>query len=241
LPAKQLPLAGFLFLFLDILLIGLVFIYLFYDTYKIISLLANRLSEWFTIHEYLNANDYMCSMNSHNNGLINNDLANNTKSNITKTTIIHDDGSWASSIRSLFVYGTGAMLLQLIRSGSTFGQRAFVMGTTFATDIALKVVTNTINDPDYVKNYYQSWKSIWKDNQTVHIDISKDSVTSQKLSILVDSTSTTSPASLVSTKDTTSKFFPNSNEAEELGRNIINNIFEWLRPIFEPVQVNYSS
>jgi hypothetical protein len=95
-------------------------------------------------------------MSSNNNGSINNDLANSTKSNITKTTIIHDDGSWASSIRTLFVYGTGAMRFHMIRPGGTPGQRAFVMATTFATDIALKVVTNTINDPDYVKNHYQS-------------------------------------------------------------------------------------
>jgi hypothetical protein len=64
------------------------------------------------------------------------------------------------------------------------------------------------------------------------------------LSALVNSTSTTSttsPAPLVSTKDTTCNFFPNSNEAEELGRNIVNNVFELFRPILEPVQVNYSS
>jgi hypothetical protein len=79
------------------------------------------------------------------------DIVSNTGSNHnTNVNVVHDDGNWSNAIRSLFIYGTGAFRLSLIKGGNP-ASRAFVIGTTVASDLISKALTNTINDPSYVK------------------------------------------------------------------------------------------
>ena len=91
---------------------------------------------------------------ANNNGL--NSSSTSNFSNTTITTIIHDDGGWSNSIRTMFIYGTGALRLQLARGG-TPASRIFIIGSTLATDAVSKIVNNTINDPIYVINHSRSW------------------------------------------------------------------------------------
>jgi hypothetical protein len=69
----------------------------------------------------------------------------------TNVQIIHDDGSWSNTIRSLFIYSTGGLRFwaNLSRGGSPT-QRIFIIGTTVLGYQLSRVLQNTVNDPTYV-------------------------------------------------------------------------------------------
>lgn len=75
---------------------------------------------------------------------------NTTTSTNTSTTTTHNDGSWGNAVRSIFIYGTGAFRLSLLKGGGSPGSRAFIIASTLAGDSLSKMVNNTINDPSYV-------------------------------------------------------------------------------------------
>ena len=83
----------------------------------------------------------------------------NGESHATNVQIIHNDGGWSNSIRSIFIYGTGVLRLSLLKSGGSPTSRAFVIGSTLAAEAASKVLQNAINDPKYVKSH-----SLWEEN-----------------------------------------------------------------------------
>ena len=109
----------------------------------------------------------------------------------TNTQIIHDDGTWSNTIKSLFVYGTGGLRYWANMSrGGTPSQKLFIIGTTVGGDLLSRAIQNTINDPAYVKNQINNWKLIWKDatSADVHVDsgteqVFKDAATSVTPSI----------------------------------------------------------
>lgn len=76
-----------------------------------------------------------------------------TVTSTTSTTIIHDDGSWSNAIRSVFIYGSGALRLHLSRTAGTLGTRFVVISSTIAADSISRAITNAINEPHYVKNH----------------------------------------------------------------------------------------
>jgi hypothetical protein len=78
----------------------------------------------------------------------------NTTTNTT-TSIIHNDGSFSNTIRSLFIYGTGAFRISMLRNGGSPGSRFAVIGSSIAMDYATKIANNIINDPDYIMKYSQ--------------------------------------------------------------------------------------
>lgn len=63
--------------------------------------------------------------------------------------IIHEDGSWSNTIRSIVIYGTGAIRLHLLRNGPA-SQRFIVLGGVLIADGAGRLIQNVINDPNYV-------------------------------------------------------------------------------------------
>lgn len=79
-----------------------------------------------------------------------------TAETASTTTIIHNDNGWSNSIRSIFIFGSGALRLHLLRSGGTPFQRAVVISTTVAADATAKAVTNAMNDPLYVEKHFKS-------------------------------------------------------------------------------------
>ena len=138
----------------------------------------------------------------------------------TTTTIIHNDGSWSNAIRTMFIYGSGGYRLTLLKGGGTPVGRAFVIGTTILGDALSKVVNNTINDPSYVRNQYINWANRNEGQVNVTID---DSTTSK----LVEATS--------------KSFISGGDSLGDFTQELLNGVFDKIKFILEPVQVNYSN
>nr|WVH38259.1 hypothetical protein [Trametes maxima] len=152
------------------------------------------------------------------------DTTTNTNTNNTTTTIVQNDGSWSDNIRTLFIYGTGAYRLHLIRNTSTPGSRLFVIASTVAGDAVTKIVNYTINDPSYVKNQVINWKAIWQNPLEGEASVTVDAETVNKL-INVPSNS------YINSSDSISDFL----------QMIVNSLFNQFKLILEPVQVDYSN
>lgn len=144
--------------------------------------------------------------------------------NTINTTIIHDDGSWSNGIRSLFIYGSGDFRLWLVRAGGTPSTRAFIIASTIVGDAASKVLSNTINDPNYVQNHCNSWGSLWKNFKYGEASVEVDDETKNKLSNAINN-----------------KFIGGDDSLGDLPQALINGIFDKIKIILEPVQVNYSN
>jgi len=76
-----------------------------------------------------------------------------TQNSTTTTQIIHNDGSFSNTIRTLFIYGTGALRIGMLRQGGSPGSKFAVIGSSIALDYASKIANNIINDPDYIMKY----------------------------------------------------------------------------------------
>nr|WUR10574.1 hypothetical protein [Elmerina hispida] len=148
------------------------------------------------------------------------------KSN-TNTTIVHSNDGWAQGIKSIFIYGTGALRISLLRSGGTPMQRGFIIGSTIIADAASTALKNAINDPEYVEKHLNSWTRIYKgdNNSSLEINVSKDEDTNK----------------LANAVSETKNLFPEDLDLKNLGEKIINGVLDLLRPILEPVHVDYSA
>lgn len=199
---------NFTILFFDVLLIIIFISFLFHDIFVIISNILNYFNNLYSIESSI------CNMTSINN--------NNGGSN-TSTSIIHSNDGWAQGIKSIFVYGTGALRLQLLRSGGTPLQRGFVITSTVVADAASTGLKNAINDPEYVEKHINSWSRVLKgdNSSTLELNIDKDIDTLNKL------------------KDVKNSLI--SDNVNGLSENITNSIINYLKPILEPVSVNYSN
>jgi len=124
---------------LDILLMILVISFFINDFFSIIFSIFDK------IYGFVNLNEVMCFMS-------NNASNTSTVVHTTNTQIIHDDGSWSNTIRSLFIYGSGGYRLYLTRGGSP-SSRFVITGGTIIADNLGRVVTNAINDPSYITNH----------------------------------------------------------------------------------------
>jgi len=147
---------------------------------------------------------------------------NNPETHSTNVQIIHSDAGWSNSIRQIFIYGTGAFRLSLLRSGGSPGQRGFVIASTILSDAATKALNNAINDPSYVKNHINNWMKVWEGEKVVlHVD--NDVETMQKLNGV-------------------NNFMPDGLDGlDKFSENLLNSFIDILRPVLSPVQVNYSN
>jgi hypothetical protein len=197
--------------YFDFFLFNLVIFFLFYD----ILLLLNHLLEIFNNGD-VNSN-IICNMSSNVNNV------QPTSGSNTNTTIIHSNDGWAQGIKSIFIYGTGVLRLHLLRGGGTPFQRGFVIASTFAADAAATALKNSINDPEYVEKHINSWSRIFKgnNNSTLELNVDKDTET------------------LGTLKDIKDKFI--SDDMNSISEKIINSLLDILKPILEPVSVNYSN
>lgn len=193
--------------YIDLLFIILIISFLINDLFIIISSLIDKFNHFFDIHNFIS----FMSDNSSN--------VSDKRETITK--IIHDDGSWSNAIRSLFIYSTGALRLHLSRGG-TPGSRAFVIGSTILTDATAKVVNNIINDPEYVRNHYSSWKAIWNTANDVELHVDNDKETISKFEI-------------------SKKFLSDNNGIDDYTNKLLNSIIDSIKSILEPIQVSYSN
>jgi hypothetical protein len=145
-----------LLLCLDLILLAVIISFLIYDLYKLILIIIYKLADYFLVNDIIGYNNFMCSLAGDTANAGGESINNGLNSNIstTQTSIIHDDGSWSNTIRSIFIYGSGALRLHLIRNAGTPSTRAFVLAGTIATDLGTKVLNNTINDSNYIKNHF---------------------------------------------------------------------------------------
>ena len=134
---------------LDCILLLLVISFFINDFFNIYFLIIDK------IYGFINLNDVVCFMSNN---------ASNTSNVIhsTNTQIIHDDGSWSNAIRSLFIYGSGGYRLYLTRGG-TPGSRFVITGGTILADNVSRVITNAINDPNYINNHINTYsvRRVW--------------------------------------------------------------------------------
>jgi hypothetical protein len=75
-------------------------------------------------------------------------------------TIISRDNAFASAtdaIKSLFIYGGAGLRLHFTRSGGTPFTKAAIIGSTIALDNASKILSNTINDPSFLRTHKENW------------------------------------------------------------------------------------
>uniref|UniRef100_UPI0030E06FD3 hypothetical protein n=1 Tax=Daedaleopsis nitida TaxID=1140402 RepID=UPI0030E06FD3 len=195
--------------YFDYFLLTIVIYTLLGDIIYLVSSIINHLIDFFNISGL---------------DLINN-MADNNNNNTTTTTIIHDDGSWANGIKTLFIYGTGGFRLSLLKAGGTPGTRAFIIVSTIAGYAVTRVLNNTINYPNYVKNKFTSWQSIWHSFSEGEASVTVDECTTDKLVNAINN----------------NKFISGDNSLADLPQLLLNGIFYRLKFILEPVQVNYSN
>ena len=198
--------------YLDSFLLTIVIFTLLGDFIYLMSSIVNYLIDFYSI----NGLDLIHNMSDNNSNV----------NNTTNTTIIQDDGSWSNGIKSLFIYGSGGYRLALLKGGGTPGARAFVITSTILGDALSRVLTNTINDPNYVKNHSTSWRATWKDFNKGEAIVNVDPETTNKLK---------------SSSGLTNNFIGGEGSLGDLYQELLNGIFYRLKFILEPVQVNYSN
>lgn len=239
--------------YLDYIIFGLVLSFLIFDIIRNILFLLDN----FSVYNYSDSITHMSNPGSGypGSGYPGSGYPNNPASNpaaySTQVTIIHDDGSWSNAIRSLFVYGSGGLRLFLnVSKGGTPGGRAFVIGTTIAADSVTKVLNNTINDPNYVREHYNSWRSIWDQATPDRVTVGVDPETENRLQNAVNSDIPNSAPNNLGNNagygrgngsGTTNNLIGDNNDIESFSNSIVKNIMDYIKDIFEPVQVNYSN
>jgi hypothetical protein len=200
--------------FFDFILLVLAIVFLMHNLMLIFISLINILNN------YLNLDIIYCMVNSTNEPVIHN----------TEVKIIHDDGSWSSGIKTLFIMGTGVFRLHLVKGGTPL-TRGFIIASTIATDAAVKIVNNTINDPTYVRSHYTNWNILWKEGGIVEVNLNQDSETTTKVSEIINENS----SSLVT------NFISDESGLNGISNKILNYIMETLKPILEPIPTNFSN
>lgn len=200
--------------FIDFIITTLLFTYIIYSIFiALISFTDN-------FYQYTNS-DIICSVT---------DSSKSTNS----TTTIHGDSGWSGSIRQIFIYGTGALRLHLLRGGTPL-TRTFVLGSSVAADAFSRGIVNAINDPKYVEKHIDSWRRILdgRNKSRVQIHVDEDPDTLQKVE---EATKTAEEVT-----NTASKLISDDNGLDNWISTLFNKILEILKPILEPVHVDYSN
>uniref|UniRef100_UPI0030FE9B23 hypothetical protein n=1 Tax=Singerocybe alboinfundibuliformis TaxID=1346812 RepID=UPI0030FE9B23 len=203
------PMVNFLLEFVDLVLFGLVAFYFLNNFVFLIIKIYNLLyNHYYDIY----ITDSLVS------GMV---ATQEAGTSTTTTTIIHINEGWAQGIKTLYIYGAGALQLHLMKGGTPL-QKGFVIAGTIAADTASTAFKKAINDPDYVEKHINSWKRIMSSSKdSVEINVSDDSDTLSKL------------------KGVKENFLPdNLNDIKD---ELLNKILEILKPILEPVSVDYSN
>ena len=149
----------------------------------------------------------------------------NTVTQSTTTQIIHNDGSWSNAIRSLFIYGTGGYQLYLTRTGSPGSRFAIVGGSIFADSVG-RFLANSINDPNYLRNYINAWRVSLDSNSedTAIVNVSQGDGIDQAIS-QVKSTAQTQAQS--TSQSLSNNFIPNINGLDDFTNKLTNNLMSY--------------
>lgn len=215
-------------IYIERLFIIFVLFYYINDVILIIHSLVNKIY----LLNLINYNDFICHMAD---ATVNSASTASSVSPSTNVSIIHADGTWSETIRTLFIYGAGTLRLTLgPKTGGTPGFRAVTVASTIAADLLTKVLHNTINNPFYVRDHHQTWKVVWANRSEGQATVEVDPDTSTKLAEAVNTA--TSPK-----LSDSSNFWSDLPGLEDLANSLTNHIIDNFRFILEPVQVNYST
>jgi hypothetical protein len=79
----------------------------------------------------------------------------------TNVQILHEDGSISNGVRNLFIYGTGTarMYMNITRGGGPT-QKFFIISSTILADSVSRLITNSINDPGYIRAQIQNMRAV---------------------------------------------------------------------------------
>jgi hypothetical protein len=207
--------------YIDIIILSLVISFLIYDFVGIVFSLLDRLSG------SVSTLDIICNVQG------------NTESTSTTTNhIIHNN---KDGVRSVFIYGTGALRLHLSRGQPTspLNRRAFIISSTLVAEGISRILLHAINDNCYVRFQAENSLTMWQNKKegVVELHVEKDKETLKKKLDEVLSKN----ASSDSNSPDLNNFISDGNGLEELPNKILNYIIEMLGPILQPVQVNYSN
>ena len=168
-------------------------------------------------------------------------MSSNNNSNIIETTshstqvrIINDDGSWSSSIRSLFIYGTGALRVAYSRTPQG---RVFTIVSTLLADSGSVFLNNAVNDPTYIRRHAENWSVIWNrisnsNDVEVSVYTNRDPETANAVDAVVNSQG---PG------DVSNSFLPIPEGLSDFSNNLLSTFIGSLKHILEPVTVDYSN
>jgi len=210
--------------FIDLIIIVLIIYFLMYDFVSIIFSLIEIISKFPLNNEFVT---YM----------VDNSIPKNIEGHSTNVQVIHDDGNWSNGIRSLFIYGTGALRISLLKGGGTPTSRAFVIVSTIGADTLSKLFTNVINDPKYVRSHVENWKTIWDgSSETAHIYVEGDKETSNIVDSIVKSNDNIASSSILN-----NNFISDGNGIDDLSNKILSSIMDIFIPFLKPVKVSYSN
>ena len=158
----------------------------------------------------------------------------NNSNNTRTTQIVHSNGTWAESIRSVFIYGTAGLRYVAARSGPG---RAFTVVGAIGVDLSARFFQNAINDPTYIREHYNNSNIFWdRASNQVRLLI-------REINPPNSSNSGESVSKLINNCDFNSSFVSNN-----LNSNITDFIDLKIKPIFDyfvkmlsPVKVDYSN
>lgn len=231
---------------LDLILLILVISFLMNNISDIIINLIETISKFYLS---VGGSDIILTMSDNIN---NTSTTTPASTSVTQTQIIHNDGSWANTIRTLFIYGTGAMRLQILKGGGTATSKFITVAGTVGADYVSKILNNTINDPGYVREHYKNWRLILggDDASTAYVYTDSDKVTSKSMDEAISAVTSKSSTVSDSVSNSTgsnntgvNKFISDDgiNGIDEISNKIFSYIMDTLRPILEPVKVSYSN
>lgn len=108
---------------------------------------------------------------------------NNNNETTTNRNIVVSNGTWSSTVKSIFIYGA-AVVIQHLNLTRAPGFGLFKLGRAlgaFAVDTGGKFIENAINDPNYIRDPVNNWKTLWSknnvgvdSNEEVKIEVSSD-------------------------------------------------------------------
>lgn len=151
---------------------------------------------------------HMADTSSHGGASANQSVAVTTTTTTTRTVKdVYAHGSWPDTVRTIFIYGTGA--LRYVAKKTPSGRIAVTAGT-IAMDFGSQITKRVIDDPTWFTQHLSSWKMISGRNnnpEELHVEAGEDK---EALTVIDSSPSAGG--------DTTASFLP-SNVNHFFGNN----------------------
>nr|YP_004376374.1 hyp12 [Moniliophthora roreri]ADO51595.1 hyp12 [Moniliophthora roreri] len=164
----------------------------------------------------------------------------------TEVKIIHNDNGWGEVIKKIFIYGVGGhRFIELVRTSAKASTRTFTVAATIGTDISSSVIQRIVNDPTYINAHWQNFSAIFKDSNSVEINVREDKNLHEIITKIIKESSSTAIGSETSSSSAAiekgNKLLPNDFSLEEIYNKTFGSLLEYFANFLQPVQVDYSN